>query len=405
MGTQGIPIRIRRTSKDTPNNPYLGEPYLHMGDFKFGVYSGTNMLWYPGIDPINGNMILNQGQVLTGQDSAGNSTVGLSFDEPGKLRVIDMATNAQIAEFGQDSSTFANLTNTTMGAGGYFDIMNHPGFIPLMFSSTVSDTAVTSRAWLGPMTMLWKKSGAVGDLQVGYEFLTGAGDLTHPSTDANTLKITCTNGACNGLGVRTWYYDTHSYSSNNRECVSYVTVWGTAGETMSIRLGRNGSYSTTTVTGTGSWQRVSVSNPNILTSSILTYDLISLDVCYNPSGGEWYVHEPKTYSAAVNPTETFQYTSMHTRIHQASLNYWTPHYFPMLDGEPYYVTIPNQPFYYNSSDTLYAHYDVDILEADNPCTISNKSTTGFTITPTGTPSGTWKVKIRYAARGGAIDIV
>jgi hypothetical protein len=404
MGSQGIPIRIRRTNTNVPlGNKYIGEMFLHYTDKKFGIYDGTNMLWYPTIDPITNKLVLGVGQKLSGKDSNSDSNIDIDFNQPNAVRIIHRPTNTQLAEFSSVGSSFANLVSSVQNPGGYYNKFTHPGFTRSHFSTVTQSTSIKQHTWLGPNTLMWKKLGATGNIICNQSGLAGMGTVTHPASEDYCLKIDASSGPTNGVGVRGWIFEAATHTSLIGVLRCYLTFNGPIGQTIQMRVGRSGVYVSKTVTGTGNPSRefIDVPSHSVGRFGLDTDEPYAWDFAYNPSGGVWHINEPTIQPVDVSASELYQFTSIQTRNAIASMYYWTPHFFAMKNSEIEYVTLPIPVPIYNTSA---ARYDVDIIQTDNPVAISNSQREGFEITPIGLVTGNWKTKVRVAYRGSLTDI-
>lgn len=412
MGQGGIPIRIRRTVDDNPpNDNYLGEPYLNVKDNKFGVYNGTDMLWYPGIDPINKRMVMNPQQQLTGVDSAGDQTIALDFDQPNALRIVHLPTNTQLAEFSPAGVSFSGTPVVTQLAGGTYDMLRHPGFIPSLFDRGTLSTTAGGMQWVGPNTKLWKTTGGVGDIQVELAPTeSGAKDTTHMSADTYVLKATVTSGPTNGIGIRTCLFNFWNSidATGNGALRFFITLKGDAGETMEVRAGRDGLYTTITVIGTGLWERIAVDIPDAVEQNSLTSvgDGIAFDFCRNPSGGTWYFAEPTCADVSeTGGAETYQYRSLIQRHTDAAVVWETPAPYRAYDSDDFYVAYQHKP--YAGTNTLTeAHVSVEVVSTVNPISLSqvNHKNNRTLVQPLAGATGAWFVELLIAQSGGNADI-
>jgi hypothetical protein len=403
MGSQGIPIRIRRTNSETPlGNKYLGELFLHYSEKKFGVYDGTNMLWYPTVDPITNSLILNKDQKLSGKDSTGQlSSLDLEFGN-NTLRVVHRPTNDILAEFSPAGSSFSNLVSSIQNPGGYYNRFTHPGFTPFHFDSIAQSTFTKQHTWLGPNTLMFKKFGATGNISCKQEKQASMGLVTHPATDDYCLQINATDGPTNGVGVRSWIFETATSTTQAGVLRCYLTFKGPSGQSVQMRVGRNGVYSTKTIVGTGLPTREFIDMPTHTdTFGIGSSEPFAWDLAYNPTGGIWHISEPTIQAVNISPSELYQYVSIQTRNAVASMYYWTPHFVGMKNNEVEYINL-NQPVLLY--DAAAAKYDVDIIQTDNPVTITNPQREGFEISPLGSIVGNWKIKFKVAYRGSLTDV-
>ena len=404
MGSQGIPIRIRRTNSNVPlGNKYLGEMFLHYTDKKFGVYDGTNMLWYPTIDPITNRLILDKGQKLSGKDSSLLSTIDIDFNQPNAVRIIHRPTNTQLAEFSSVGSSFSNLIGSVQNPGGYYNKFTHPGFIRSHFSTLSQSTSTKQHTWLGPNTLMWKKLGATGNISCKQSQVLGIGSVTHIASEDYCLEIDATSGATNGVGVRGWIFEAATTTTLMGVLRCYLTFKGPIGQTIQMRVGRSGVYISKIIIGTGNPTREFIDVPSHSTGrfGIDSDEPYAWDFAYNPSGGVWNISEPTIQPVDISPSELYQFSSIQTRNSIASMYYWTPYYFEMKNSEVEYVTLPMPVPVYNNAA---ARYDVEIIQTDNPVAISNAQREGFEITPIGLVTGNWKTKVRVAYRGSLTDI-
>lgn len=405
----GIPIRIRRTLSDTPSTPTIplvGQPYLNTKDNKFGVYDGTNMLWYPGIDPLGNRMIMNQHQRITGKDSSGNATVEISFDNPNKLEIIHKPSGTVLARFDQTGASFNNLTAAASLPGGTLNRMTHPGFLPQFFSATAQSLSSQGGVWLGPNTYLWRSSGAAGSMSVGYGIKEGAGDTTHEMSDSLSLKATVTADAT-GQGIRMWLFDPFLGYNNAGKNVNrfFLSIYGPAGKTSKMRIGRDGNYTEITITGTGDWERVSLDVPShVQSSSYLrsgTDSPFAVDVLKDAQSGDWYVHEPTLQCIDAYTAEVYQYRTLTERIASAMSVWYTPAGFTIYGNQPCFVNLPIPMAYYNDPHVT---YDVTTVSATHTPTVSSKTANGFTVTTATTTSDMWSYIPKVALRGSIADL-
>lgn len=397
MGTGGVPIRIRRTLSDSPNSPSLGEPFLNLVDNSLGIFNGTDMCWYPGIDPVTRSMVLKSGQSLTGKDSNGDTNISLDFNTPDQLTVTHKPTDTVLAEISSSGSSFYNL-NVTQIPGGYYNRMTHPGFIPELFKDTDSNTVDFAGQFIGPNTYMWKKTGAAGNMRAEYS-------EDKPATIAGheipgSLKVTATNGPNTASGIRCWIFNSYTYES----CTIRFSALIPDGVTVEARCGsRIIGYNSVSITGTGDWQRVEIGVPNHTADKrwTATNDPLSVDLCHNLPNGEFYYTEPTLQLDAVSQSELYQYRGLGARLADAARYYWTPHFINMVEEEITYVNLPHRiPAY----DGINTEYEVAVNITDTPVSIANKTAEGFSASALGTFSGFWRFKPVIALRGSLADI-
>jgi len=406
MGS-GVPIRLRLASTDIlKETGHIGEPFLNVIDNKFGIFDGTQMLWYPGIDPVNKRMVMNTGQKITGKDSIGGTNVEISFNTPNALEVVYKPTGVVMARFDQTGASFNNFVNGTVIPGGSINRFTHPGFLPSLFSSTSKAALAGAGVWLGPNTYLWKKSTETGDMSVKYEALTGAGNLTHVVSDTFCLRADVSID-CVASGIRMWMFDpflgqTGGVLNFNK---FYISIIGPIGKTSVIRVGRGGSYSTTNVTATGTWQRIAVDFPtHIQTSSYLVSanEPYAIDVLYQAQAGTWFIQEPTAQCVDKFTTEIYQYRGLAERYNAANMCWYTPHGYNLNGNTPLPINFPYPFTRYNDPNIV---YDVETISSTYPVTVSDKTAAGFTATTTTAVSGIWSYVPRIALRGPTTDIV
>ena len=404
MGSGGIPIRIRRTVTDTVEAPSLGEMFLQTTHNKTGVYNGTKMLWSPGIDPLTGDLVLNQGQALRGRDSSNALSGSIDFDTPGEITFRD-ETGVSMGNIGVGGASFNDVLSSPL-PGGYYNKMTHPGFIPDDHATRGVDTA-TSADWIGCSTYVWKKSGAVGDIVVTYEPESGNG---LPGADSFVMKVVVTNDvATNGLGVRCWMFEgnlTTALYGNHR---MFVSCKGDVGETSIVRVGNAVvGYSTLTVTGTGNWERVSVDLPTISSADDFSASLIpiAIDVCYNPTGGSWFFAEPTCQADTVSAVEElYQSRSLAQRLLESSMYRHQPHSISMDGPNDNYINL-SYPLYAVGTTSDQVTYDVYEISTEYPVTISTKNRFGYTLSAVAAPIGTrWRYRAAALYRGSLDELV
>lgn len=404
--TGGIPIRARRMVQDTPIDPVqVGGLAYQMLDKKFGVYDGTQFLWYPGIDPVLKMMVMNTGQRFGGKDSAGNQNpIVMSFDLANHLQFIDTSSNTVIASFAANGATFANGVPGTALPGGSLQRVSHPGFIPSLFSSAyiTSDTP----GFVGPNTYLWQQAVNSGNAKVRYNVKPGSGVLTKDSTDFNTLEFTV-DGPITGTGLRSWFFDPalayDGVANTNRH---FISIFGPAGQVNTIRVGRAGVYTNLTVMGTGTWQRVAIDIPvHSLAQSYAystTFEPFAVDWFYNTTGGTWFIAEPSVQNINVYPTEFYQNRSIAERMAAADAYFWQPPTQYLFASQFQSLALPT------SFPALHAFatYDVIINSSDFAVTVSEKTKQGFTINTTDTHAAAlqWKASLKVGYRGPLTDI-
>ena len=120
----GTPIRFRSTLNQSPvDPPSVGEPFVHLGDNKFGIWNGSAMLWYPCVDPESNAMLMNMNQKLSGYDDNGNSTVYISFDTPNAITFLD-SIGTILAQFDATGASFNNLSAVQNVGGGNLKQIN-----------------------------------------------------------------------------------------------------------------------------------------------------------------------------------------------------------------------------------------------------------------------------------------
>ena len=404
MGSGGIPIRFRRTETDIPvDGGHVGEPMINMVDNSLGVFVGTGnfggMVWYPGIDPATGSLVLKKGQKITGKDSNGDTTIELDFSSPDQLDITHTPTNTTLATFSSAGSVI-NAPNITQVPGAYFNVMTHPGFIRNLFEGALLNTINQPPGFIGPNTYVYKAAGAVGDLDISY-------DENGPPLQINgfevtgALKVIVSNGPTNGAGIRTWLFDTAS----NINLIGYISIYADVGKTVVVRMGNPViGYNTETVIGNGSWQRVGVEVPDHGSNQTWsqTYTPVAFDIFDEADDGTYWIAEPTMQSSDVSASEIYQRRSVGLRLAEASRYYWTPHFFNMLDAEPLYVNLPHAiPFY----DGINTQYDVDVLITDTPTVVSNKTGIGFEIRAVNVNfNSRWRIRPRICVRGDISDV-
>ena len=403
MAQGGIPIRVRRTNLDVPaDTPSLGELFFHTTDSKLGVYDGSDVVWYPGI--MGDYSILGQGQKLTGKDSTDATTIELNFDTPGSLQIIHTPSSQVLADFSQSGVTLHNPNVAQTQPGGHYNLMTHPGFLSSLFPTTSVSTA-DGLPWIGPNTYLWAATGSTGDLSAVSEYMAGLGSLGFDFAEANTLKLSCTVDT-NGVGLRSWVFETGLHQDHLSTYTYYQSVFGPVGQTMQIRIGKGGSYTSVTVTGTGAWQRVAVPFPTHTISEDFgngsSVEPYAIDMCYNPQAGDWYIAEPNLQSDEISSTEIIQDVTMFQRLAIANRIYKQTNGVNMYGTDNYYHTFSN-PF--PKYDATACPYDVVYTSSPYALTLSNQTNTGLTMaTVDGTASGFWTFAPTFALRGALTDI-
>lgn len=321
--SHGVPIRFRRTISDTPSDMvYVGQGFFHLHDNKLGIYNGSKMCWYPGIDPLLKMMIMNKGQRLTGKTAAGiQSTIALEFTA-NSLRVINLLNEQVLASFNADgSAVFANLQNTDILPAGNLSKTSHPGFLPQLFTDAYNSASYTGL--VGPNTYLWKKAGGSGDIVVGYSYKEGLGETVHMSAEQFTYKATASAQLSN-VGLRTWFLDPtiHQVHDAVQTLITnshkvFFSYFGPAGVENTFRIGRDGDYTTHTVLGDGKWHRISLDLPVPLHTETFAFSETSpysLDLMFNTSGpSDWYFGEINVQQTYYHPAEVIQYKSVAER--------------------------------------------------------------------------------------------
>lgn len=406
----GVPIRIRRTLTDTPVTPVVplvGQPFLHSGENKFGVFDGTNMLWYPQVDPVANRLIMNKNQSISGRDSNGDANVEISFDTPNALEIIHVPSSTVLARFDTTGASFNNLIANTPIPGGTLNRFIHPGFIPQLFSSTAKTLSASGGSWLGANTYLWRKGVSSGTMSVSRAYTPGAGSITHEASETFCLKAEVTSN-CSGQGIRMWVLDPYlGYTNDNTKNSNkfFISVYGPAGKTSLIRLGRAGLYTTVTVTGTGSWQRIGVTIPqhSQTTSYIMggSNEPWAVDVLVDAEVGNWFIQEPTVQCIDQLTDEIYQYRTLSDRLAAATVCWYAPAGFNVTATNPLYVNLPvplpilNDPYF---------TYDVVTVSSTHTPTIANKSERGFTVATSTMNTDFWAFVPVVAVRGPLTDI-
>lgn len=406
----GIPIRIRRTLTDTPESPSLGEMFLHLGQNKFGLYNGTAMLWYPGIDPLTKTMRMNEDQRLTGFDSDGTATVMLSFDTPNALTIVTL-DGTILAQFDSTGVSFNNpLAQSPLG-GGNLNRLVHPGFLPGLFSSAETQiSAAGEHKWLGPNTLMFRGTGmgTMGSFSVSRQDGPGSGQLTHEVAEPLSLRVRVDTNL-GQAGIRMWltdfnlgYYSDVTKNKNR----FFISVKGPLGKTSFIRVGKNGTYSYVPITGTGMYQRYAVDIPqhtylNSFVNGGMT-EPYAIDVLYNAEAGEWFINEPTMQCVDSFADEIYQYRSFNERMQCANALWYEPIGIKMYGTESEYVNLPcplpiyNDPYFTYSVETVFSTY---------PVVVENKTARGFEVRTSTSNSANWKYQPRVMAHGALTDIL
>lgn len=401
----GSPIRIRRIMVDTPTDPAsVGEPFLHMGDNKFGIYNGTQMLWYPCVDPLKKMMLMNLGQKLSGKDSNGGSTVYIDFDTPNAI-TFKSSAGTILAQFDSTGASFNNLSIGGPIGGGALNRFIHPGFIPNVFPTTNTIRSGPGKNWLGPNTLMWCQDDGVFSARQTY--MAGAGLLTHVASEMNTLTVTVTSRIVNG-GIRMWIFDPNtgyyedSAKNKNR---FYISVKGEAGKEGYMRIGRNGAYTVKAITGTGSWRREFIDVPTHTYLADFATGVgsapYSIDVLWAAEVGIWGLAEPTMQCLDNFSEEIFQYKSLPDRLNSANMLWYEPVGYRMYGQEKEYINLPIPLPKYQEG---LIDYTVDTVESTYPVLIENKTHKGFEVHAE-TPNSTyWKYQPRVIVHGQISDI-
>ena len=394
----GIPIRFRRTISDTPIDPIeLGGALWHVEDNKLGIMGQFGMCWYPGIDTKRKLFVLNQDQRFTGRDELGEtSNLAIDFSTHGQLRIIDTVTDAVLATFSEAGAVFANPIVENVVGGGSFSKGSHPGFVPNLFREV--DTAI-EQGFVGPNTYLWKKAEATGRVVVKPSYKPGSGDLTHFSAEAFTLSYNAMSPT-DGIGLRSWFFEpslAYDGAPNNNKV--FFSIWGPQGKTNTIRIGRNGAYSSITILGNNAWQRLAMDIPvhGIANSfAFAEIEPYAIDWFYNTTGGEWFLAEPTVQNVNTITNELYQYKSIAERMALADSYYWESSalYF---EGERKKAI--NLPFALPALHSK-ATYDVATVLSEHTINVTEKSRKGFVVnTLDANPASQWTAKLRVGYRG------
>lgn len=406
--TSGIPIRMRRTVHEEPiDTMQLGGMLWHIIDQKFGVYNGTQVCWYPGVDPTRNQFILNKGQDLVGKDANGDfGKVSISFKVPGQMQILS-DDGSIIASFSADgTTTFANPIVEDLLPGGSYQKVTHPGFIPEMFSTSPKSTD-TFTGFVGPNTYLWRKEDFDGQASVRYAYKDGGGALTHHSAEAYTLEysVVAPSGKTEGLGLRSWLLDS-SLSSNSEFTNThklFVSVYGPINGSNVIRVGRDGNYVNTTVETNGAWKRVAVDLPFTLVGDDYLHSEsspISVDWFTETTPGVWYISEPSIQNVDVVEAEIYQYRTLAERVACANACYWNPPTQRFTADEKKVYNLPTDFPILHSKAT----YSMTTISTERPLVISAKTVDGFDLSTSNNAEGDWTCNFVIGFHGSLIDI-
>lgn len=406
----GTPIRIRCTLNDTPIDsipPSTGEPFLHLGDNKFGIYNGSDMLWYPCLDPLSKTMLMNMNQKLSGYDSNGNSTVYISFDTPNAITFLD-SIGTVLARFDATGASFNNLSAINPVGGGSLNRLIHPGFIPGIFPSTgqTVNTAATKK-WVGPNTLMFIMTGGSGNFTCTQSYIAGSGGLTHTVAEMLTLNVTVTTNLVSG-GLRMYVLEPNTgYFSNTAKNKNrfFISVKGPLGKTSYLRVGRNGSYDYKQIIGTGNWARYYIDLPqhSYLSDFIQggTSAPYAIDVLYNAEAGVWGIAEPTLQCIDNISDEIYQYKSLAERMNAANMIWFEPVGYQMYGTSRNYINLPIQMPIYNDP---YVTYTVETIESTFTPVVDQKSRKGFEVRTNVANSSYWKYQPRIIIHGQLTDI-
>lgn len=407
MSGGGIPIRFRRTTSDVPIDTIkVGGALWHMLDRKLGIWNGDFMCWYPGIDAVKKLFVLNQDQRMAGLDANGDTNnIAISFNEPGKMQIIDTSTSEVLFSIDQTGVVMPNPIVEEVLPGGSLQRTSHPGFMPQFFPAEAvnSDDDI---GFVGPNTYLWKKAGGAGRAEVRYAYKAGGGQLTHSTAEAYTLEFKAAS-ALNNIGLRSWFFDPSlAYDGSINKNKIFVSLWSPIGYSNVIRVGRAGVYATTTIIGTNTWQRVALNLPTHDISESYAYnpdfEPYAIDWFYNTTGGTWYLSEPTVQCVDVVTTEIYQFRSIAERMAVADAYFWQPptQFFEGVDKKSF--DLPTSlPALHSKAD-----YDIAMISSEHNVATFEKTQRGFTLfTDEPAITGQWNAKFKVGYRGPLTDIV
>ncbi len=402
----GIPIRFRRTVNDVPVDPApIGTAFWHMLDYKLGIQSELGMCWYPGVDTKKKLFVLNQGQRLTGKTSGNvKNDIAIDFSTNGQMRVIDTDTDQVLASFSEAGVVLANPVVSSVVGGGSLSKGSHPGFVPALFPATTFDSDDYS-GFIGPNSYLWKKSGNTGKLTTKIAYKAGGGAMTHLSAENYTLEVNVSE-ALNGIGLRSWFFEPSlAYDGNANKNKVFISVFGPSGQSNTIRVGRDGSYTELTILGNGAWQRVGIEIPvHARTQSYLyssANEPFAIDFVYNTTGGIWYFSEPTVQHVDVITNELYQYKSLAERAAIADAYYWESPSIYMHGSNKKSIQLPS------ILPILHANAICDVVAVSSGQTLSvtEKTRNGFVLgTSDSSPASQWSAKVRMGYRGPLTDL-
>lgn len=401
----GIPIRLRRTTRDVPIDPVpVGGPLWHMIDNKLGIQSEHGMCWYPGIDSKKKLVVLNHEQRLTGKVSSNEqNNLALDFGTQGIIRIVDINTDTVVASFSEAGAVLPNPVVDTVVGGGAFNKGSHPGFLSHLFNTTL-DTDVT-KGFVGPNTYAWKRAQSSGRFTAGYGYKEGSGVLTHWSAERFTLKFDVLT-ALQNMGLRSWFFEpalAHDGVANSNKI--FVSIFGPQGQSNVLRVGRAGSYASTTILGTGQWQRVALDLPvHSLANSYLyssSREPYAVDWFYNTTGGTWYLAEPTVQETAVVTNELYQYKTLGERAALADAFFWKSPPIYMQEARKKSIALPTSfPIIHTN-----ANYDVVASANGQNVAVTEKQAQGFVInTADSNPASQWSTRLLVGYRGPLTDI-
>ena len=280
----------------------VGEPFWDPDNSRLGFFNNRdgNIDWYP-ITLVN--MILNQGQKLSGKDSANaTNTIMLDWGTPGNLRIVDTATNTVLAEFNAASQTLLNVASVAGGLPGITNLVANASLV-------VERRLQPFNSGIWSDSTLWANPQVIAPNWFGYRRPGSAGhvryylDTTVPTGlgAAKAARVTAKN-APTGAGVR---HFVHSIKNLGGRTVT-VSAWikGPTGSQARMRVctENGGEVQALAFTANGSWQK------KTFTIGALPNDgssWLAFDSLYTPGFAatdqvEWYVCAPQVNLSAVS---------------------------------------------------------------------------------------------------------
>lgn len=408
--TGGTPIRPRRTKNDVPLDTldlrHTGMLYWHEFDHKLGIWNDIGMCWYPGIDSVKRLFVLNADQRLTGKDSNGDTNpIAISYNNPGSMQIINTATDEVLMSASSLGVTFADPLVEEVLPGGSLQRTSHPGFLPSLFSN-VAKVSDNGAAFVGPNTYLWKKADATGKASVRYAYKEGGGQITHPSAEGYTLEFKV-DTALSGIGLRSWLFDPAlAYDGSINKNKVFVSIWGPAGTSNKLRIGRNGIYQVLTVLGNNNWTRVALEIPTHDIADSYAYNAnaepYAVDWFFETTGGTWYISEPTVQCIDVQLSEVYQFRTLAERMALADAYYWTPPTQFFEGNNKRSFALPTQLPIVSTKAT----YDLAFTTQERVVTVTEKDQRGFVLgTDDVAAIGQWSAKFSVGYRGPLTDII